>query len=862
MKALLFSTFLLVFISSNLISSAQAQPVNLAKGATIEVSSFHNANQYPARYLNDTIVSDPSRWLSAAEAESWATITMVATKRIGGIHLYSGYKSGSPLQDFKVQFYANNRWNDIPSANVVGNYSVAAPVRFDENVEVRTNALRVIITRTPGEIARVREITVWEYSGSGIPPLGTGVSGYEPYVDSVPPIYINQSGYNLNKPKRFTAPTIGNGTPFTIKNKATNQTVFTGSIQDNIGEFSTFNPISQAEYTIVIDTLTSFPFKIGHWWLERVSYQGSVDFMIDSRHYVGNHTGKRRDSYSWRDDTHYGWVLHCLVPQFLSSPTAYLRMPSQVRYVVPSNRELWGDLNRYNESAPDIVKLMHWGGDVIVTQGLTHENIKVQLPYFLYAWPWIKEWLPQQNYDKVKAFTFSTWENTTADRPYSFDESPEHNLLALKTKMGTSKGGLPPGRNVQPNLMLYEVAKRDNMPNAEKYFSAAYNQVEWMVRNLDWEDSITTKGQRISEFHTITGMVHMLTQYPDKAPAGLKDKIKAWANVMVRRSNNMWDFRTLTDNGTWVPFDDTAPTKWNEPGNVVGFPACALAVTQVIDDATIVKRLNELVYSHMDNCFGRNPCGRHFSYDGAREIEGVDKGWYSFYIGGVGMLEESRFVFDGAAKNAHYPYNPDIGDIGWTEGWVQHNVPFNLSLAYMAYNDISLTCSIQGSDVIARLKAPLNFKYGTRERADVVVTQENGSEQKVTLTEESNNAEFFSGKIPVTGSKVTVSYGYGYFKKQVVFDPSPISFRSEIGINDLVIFQTNPALYLIAQNKTKVNIRLFDIRGKMVAPQLHVALVPGKNKISLNPFNLSNGQYIVSLEENKRYIYKKVAISQ
>ena len=93
--------------------------------------------------------------------------------------------------------------------------------------------------------------------------------------------------------------------------------------------------------------LISVPFRIGPWWLERVTYQGAVDFMIDSRHYVGNDRANCKGSFGWRDDHHFGWELHTLVPQYISNPSAYERMPRQVKYEKPKDAKLWGALEPY-----------------------------------------------------------------------------------------------------------------------------------------------------------------------------------------------------------------------------------------------------------------------------------------------------------------------------------------------------------------------------------------------------------------------------------------------------------------------------------------------------------------------------------
>jgi len=342
------------------------------------------------------------------------------------------------------------------------------------------------------------------------------------------PIYLNQSGFNLGKPKRFTVPTLPDGTPFQVADKVSGEVVYQGTIEKHIGDFSDFNPRSANEFVVKAGRFTSFPFRIGHWWLERVTYQHAVNFMIDSRHYVGTYRKPCVGSFGWRDDHHFAFELRTLVPQYLSNPVAYERMPSQVTYPKPQTG-LWGTLQPYREDAPDVVKLIHWGADVTVTQELTHEFLKGELAYFLYAWPQLKRWLPEQNYRAALRYVLSTWEQSKADREYPYDRSPAHNLFALKTRLGTTKGELPPGHSVMPNLLMYEVARRDKLPDAKKFFDVAYRQVEWMVENLDWEDPQTTKGQRMSEHVTMTGLACFLQLHPDRAPAGLRKKINDWA---------------------------------------------------------------------------------------------------------------------------------------------------------------------------------------------------------------------------------------------------------------------------------------------------------------------------------------------
>lgn len=606
------------------------------------------------------------------------------------------------------------------------------------------------------------------------------------------PLYVNQSGYDLGWPKRFTAPTLPDGTEFVVRKKGADRPLFTGRITGHLGDFSSFEPVKPGEYVVVADGLVSVPFSIGPWWIERVTYQNAVDFMIGSRHHVGTHTSPRDKSYGWRDDHAFAYEVNTLVAQYLSNPDAYRRMPRQVAYQKPGPDQatLWGALEPYSEDAPDVVKLIHWGTDVIVTRNLTHELFKEQVAWFLYAYPHFKDWIPESVYQKTLRFALDNWGEKTVALTYAHDKSPEHDLFALKTTYSGTKGELPPGHSLQPNLLMYEVARREKLPDAERFFEAAVRQCEWQIQNLDWNDPLVTKGQRLSEHITVPGMVYFLQTFPERAPKGLREKIEAWAVVMVRRSQNMWDFRKLDDADGWVPQGEKAHM-WNEPGNIAGFPACALAAAEVVTDPALRRALVILAAAHIDDVFGRNPLGRHFSHDAPKEIEGVEHGCPAEYLGGNGMLEQVRFVLDGAPKQQHYPYNPGANP-GYTEGWVNFNTAYNASLAWMAYARTSValfdpkftkpvTTLLPGKRVGIELIAPINFDYTLSEVATVQVTTRNGDSETVTVKETARFSPALRGNLRAVegparpgdgilqvspGDTVFVSYGLGCFRRQ------------------------------------------------------------------------------------------------
>lgn len=765
-------TTALFFALTSLSVAAEVRPVKLV-GATAD-SERLGAH---AALVIDGRTDDASRWLSAKQTGGhWFEVRLAEPVRLGGLHVFSGYKGRDPLADFTVQFWRDGDWRDIPSAMVTGNKRTALALSFDENAEVMTDRLRLVITRTPGDVARVAEIVAWPYDSAGVPAIGA-----EDTLAGLPAIFLNQSGFDEDAPKRFTLPeSVDKAVPFVVRAAQGGDVLFRGVVHNGVGDFTAFEPRDERDYVVEVAERRSVPFRIGPWWLERVTYQGAVDFMIDSRHYVGSDHETRVWSYGWRDAHHFGWELNTLVPQWLSNPSAYERMPRQIVYEAPEDRSLWGRLEPPHPDAPDIVKLIHWGADVIVTQGTTHEMLKAQLTYFLYAWPMLRDYLPEQNHEVVRDFAFAHWADATADRnDYRHDESPRHDLFELKTKVGTTKGAYPPGFTIEPNLLMHEVALREGRADADVYLQAAVRQSDWIVREVDWNDPLTTKGQRVGEFVTMTGLAHLLAVYPEQAPAGLRAKINAWADVVIRRSDNLWDFRKLGDApDRWTP-TGPKPSMWNEVGNVVGLPAAILAASPFVDDPAKVDRLNQILWAHFGAMFGRNPVGRHFGYKAQSEIEGVERGWFSQYIGGNGKLEQARFVLDGSPKNEHYPFNPGIGNIGWTEGWVQHNTPFNMSLAELAKARSKLNAAIADGRLRVTLTAPLNFDYARRETGKVVVTTSSGDREELTVTELTESSPDLAGELQVAGDDsvvandgrlslapgetATVTYGFGYY---------------------------------------------------------------------------------------------------
>lgn len=756
------NSFFLIFLWVLLAKQSFGQSNNLS----LLGDSFSSSDlqEHPSEFAMDG--NHTTWWSPGPEKASWLMVRLPGATEIVKIVIVF-HSENLPVGDFRLQKMHNGTWQDIK--NVQGNK--------DQQISLELG--KAVLTD------RIRFFTGSEID-FGISELA--IYGQE-YVDStaldVKKILVNQSGYNLNRPKRFSAPSLDSDATFSLSTYPSNEIVFKGKLKDHVGDFSAFNPSSGEEYVIRSQGEESFPFRIENHWMERVSYRNLIDFMIGARHYVGTTDEIRRLSWAWRDGDFFNWAQQSLVSLFLSNPEAFENMDQTIHYITNASfpqeyRGKWGALEPYSDDTPDLVQLIHWDADVKISQGLDHEMQKAELAYFLYAWPYLKKWLPQQNFDRVYDYLRENWEKETVST-YSttqYDQSPSHNLLSLKTKLGTTKGELPPGHSVIPNLLFYEVALSQGAKDAQKYFDAAYRQLEWMIQNLDWNDPMTTKGQRMSEHVTLRAFEFFYSQYPDSRPRGIREKVKEWAEIMISRSGNYWDFRKYSD-------EEWTPPSWNETGNILGFPAAVFAAMMVLQDQGIKDRLEEIAWAHLDNAFGRNPTGRHFSYRGPQEIEGVDLGWYSYHIGGIGLLDDVKFVFDGSPKSFHYPNHPEVGNLGWTEGWVQFNTAFNMSIAYMARYYNELTLEQVGEHLMISLQAPI-YGNSRKKKSGMELYIDNGQGETllVNLIEQVPGSAIFQARLQIQNEKLLspegefmnlpkqelhISYGLGYMKKVAIF---------------------------------------------------------------------------------------------
>ena len=496
---------------------------------------------------------------------------------------------------------------------------------------------------------------------------------------TVHPLAINQIGYSTEAPKRFTAPLSPDGTPFIIRLADSRDILHRGEIRNHIGDFTGFRPAESARHFVIevrggeLKPAVSEPFLIRPDLLQEQYWQPAIDFLIDARSVTGTHPSAF-GGCPWRDGNYYDAIIPSLVLLHLADPARIKAMPRQIDWAADKARVLdptfeydaktpesggvmeavakyYSELEPPSPDAPDVVKLIHWGAGFYLMKPATkdpmgdpeprqiHAQTVEQVSYVLWAWPSLKQWLPQSFYDRCRDFCFANWEKSLAiDEkwwdPKSYDAPPEGNN-PMAGRLHPYKGRHAPGHSIVPNLLMHEVAKREKRDDAAKYLTAATAQAAYLVERLDWNDPRSTKGHRMSEHWTIP--------------------------------------------------------KLNDVGSTVSFPAIATAASWVVRDPALKSRLQELAVCHIDIAFGRNPrlaAAPHLPQPGFPEIE---RGWpIGHKLDVCARLELCRGAISSGPGSEMFPFQPEAA-FRHAEGWVNYGASWCTSLFYLEIDATATT---------------------------------------------------------------------------------------------------------------------------------------------------------------------------
>ena len=670
--------------------------INYANGKPVKLS-WHDSK--PSK-LTDGKLSSGSTWHNPKGQAKTIDIDLTAEFEIGGVHVFTRNRGILPLREFEFEYYSDGNWIAIAGSKVEDNFKRHIVVKFTESI---STAVIRMIARAESTFG-LEEIQVW---GREVPQNITDLTLKEekPFVADKHWICVNQVAYNSQAYKAFTVPTAKSNLPFTVHEKQTRNVVYRGNLINQKGVFSNFKPKeNNQEYYIRIEgdgfvAEESYPFMIGNQAIQEMAYKPAVDFLNDARSMVGSHPSAYGGT-AWRDGTYYTYEVPAMVIFYLSNPEVFNQMPvtmdwSKEKELVfssdysptdePNDDDALSTVQGYytrlpsprTKDVPDIIQCIRFGigwnlldpksadpsGDPLGE--LLHSQTIEMFSYFLYGYPAYEQYIDEALYKMVLDSSLVWWE--------------ESGLFDVITKTGNPKGRHCPGHSIMPNLLMYEIAKREKLPNPERFMQAAINQTEWIIKNADWDNPAFTKGQRISEHKLVTGLAHFQMNYRKFAPDGLKRKLESWAEKVVSLSDNLWDYRRLDDTDWTIP-------AYSEVGNVIGFPACALSVALTLKKGKLRSRLVELAYAHFDNFNGRNPANSHCAAHHKLGFEGIEKGWphEDKRRDICARLEITRGSLSSLPGSEMYPFNPN-GKPRHPEGWTVYNANWDLSLAYLNF---------------------------------------------------------------------------------------------------------------------------------------------------------------------------------
>ncbi|MDR0335595.1 MAG: FAD-dependent oxidoreductase [Planctomycetaceae bacterium] len=140
---------------------------NLARNAKITVSSLYKSANYPATNINDgnmNINDNAGRWVSDEGGDlrvepHWVELTFSQPVEINALRLISGQSGGTtPVQDFVLQYRNGSTWTDIGGTKTESNDIPDISKRFPT---VKSSEFRLVITATPGNLARIWELELY-----------------------------------------------------------------------------------------------------------------------------------------------------------------------------------------------------------------------------------------------------------------------------------------------------------------------------------------------------------------------------------------------------------------------------------------------------------------------------------------------------------------------------------------------------------------------------------------------------------------------------------------------------------------------------------------------------------------------------
>ena len=600
---------------------------------------------------------------------------------------------------------------------------------------------------------------------------------------------VNQTGYNLNEPKRFVCYGAPDDTPFYLINQRTGKVEYEGKMIFSQGWFSDFNPVTQDEYVIEVKGKgRSVPFWIADHLIEKVSSKLAYDFFVDvrgSEDPVHSNEAKVYGGGPSRDQGAFGLEALFEVLFYSSNPALFDNWTQEL-----------GD-----KKCADLIDLILWhaefayhhvefNGPILTRHGTLGYEGEPRMVYDYWNTldhlapvcaayhTFLKPYLSEEKYQAYRKTCLERWEK--------YDRHKTVRYWTYSTKwvdqgfQEFNEMGNVFGQSVFSNLFMYLCELNEPNGNPEKFLKYAQESAQDIIDNWDFNNPRHMWWIRNGEHITPQALEFFLLVAPDKAPAGTRKKLQAWARHIQQRCNNCWKYRSHSET-------EMAHPVTKELGGAPALGGSLFAAAHLLEDDA----LRKLGWAQVDFVFGVNPVGAHIGHKSEERLklngywEGVENGWPDSHPNGYGMLGSCRGTLEGTPLDGQFPKSnstttaDDLDNIGnkcyATEGWAISNRGWMATLTFSTLGSQTVdvvtsegkpvTAAEAGDKLRVRLKAALNIDWNKKDKGWVEVKIDAKVIQRLPVEETAPNSGLFEGeyKIPAAASGKQLTFSYGYF---------------------------------------------------------------------------------------------------
>lgn len=600
---------------------------------------------------------------------------------------------------------------------------------------------------------------------------------------------VNQAGYNLNEPKRFVCYGAPDDTPFYLINQRTGKVEYEGKMIFSQGWFSDFNPVTQDEYVIEVKGKgRSVPFWIADHLIEKVSSKLAYDFFVDvrgSEDPVHSNEAKVYGGGPSRDQGAFGLEALFEVLFYSSNPALFDNWTQEL-----------GD-----KKCADLIDLILWhaefayhhvefNGPILTRHGTLGYEGEPRMVYDYWNTldhlapvcaayhTFLKPYLSEEKYQAYRKTCLERWEK--------YDRHKTVRYWTYSTKwvdqgfQEFNEMGNVFGQSVFSNLFMYLCELNEPDGNPEKFLKYAQESAQDIIDNWDFNNPRHMWWIRNGEHITPQALEFFLLVAPDKAPAGTRKKLQAWARHIQQRCNNCWKYRSHSET-------EMAHPVTKELGGAPALGGSLFAAAHLLGDDA----LRKLGWAQVDFVFGVNPVGAHIGHKSEERLklngywEGVENGWPDSHPNGYGMLGSCRGTLEGTPLDGQFPKSnstttaDDLDNIGnkcyATEGWAISNRGWMATLTFSTLGSQTVdvvtsdgkpvTAAEAGDKLRVRLKAALNIDWNKKDKGWVEVKIDDKVVQRLPVEETAPNSGLLEGeyKIPAAASGKQLTFSYGYF---------------------------------------------------------------------------------------------------